>query len=119
MEGIIEGGEAKIEGGEGVIEGGKVEIKCGLLPLYAFRLKGVRGDSWRIMRVEVEGLTGKLRHLARSIPPLPLTGRGTPHLDWNSGMPVHRFLSLVCKSNGAGGIVSDTGFSNTTESALG
>ena len=93
--------------------------KCGLLPLYAFRLKGVRGDSWRIMRVEVEGLTGKLRHLARSIPPLPLTGRGTPHLDWNSGMPVHRFLSLVCKSNGAGGIVSDTGFSNTTESALG
>ncbi len=51
--------------------------KCGLLPLYAFRLKGVRGDSWRIMKVEVEGLTGKLRHLSRSIPALPLTSRGT------------------------------------------
>ena len=93
--------------------------KCGLLPLYAFRLKGVRGDSWRIMRVEVEGLTGKLRHLSRSIPSLPLTSRGSPHLDWNAGMPVHRFLSLVCKSNGAGGIVSETRIANSKEPTLG
>ena len=74
--------------------------KCGLLPLYAFRLKGVRGDSWRIMRVQVEGLTGKSRHLSRSIPQLPLTNRGVPHLNWDSGMPLHRFLALVCKSEG-------------------
>lgn len=93
--------------------------RCGLLPLYAFRLKGVRGDSWRIMRVEVEGLSGKLRHLSRSIPPLPLTSRGSPHLDWNAGMPVHRFLSLVCKSNGASGIVSEPGTAETKESVFG
>ena len=92
--------------------------RCGLLPLYAFRLKGVRGDSWRIMRVEVEGLSGKLRHLSRSIPSLPLTSRGSPHLDWNAGMPVHRFLSLVCKSNGASGIVSEPG-AKTKESVFG
>jgi len=81
--------------------------KCGLLPLYAFRLKGVRGDSWRIMKVEVHDLTGKLRHLSRSIPSLPLTGRGTPYLNWNSGMPVHRFLSLICKSDGARSILAN------------
>jgi len=75
--------------------------RCGLLPLYAYRLKGVRGDSWRIMRVEVESLTGKLRHLSRSIPKLPLTKNGTPHLDWGKGMPLHRFLALVCRSDGA------------------
>jgi len=75
--------------------------RCGLLPLYAYRLKGVRGDSWRIMRVEVESLTGKLRHLSRSIPKLPLTKNGTPHLDWQKGMPLHRFLALVCRSDGA------------------
>ena len=75
--------------------------RCGLLPLYAFRLKGVRGDSWRIMRVEVGSLTGKLRHLSRSIPKLPLTKNGTPHLDWEKGMPLHRFLALVCRSDGA------------------
>ena len=75
--------------------------RCGLLPLYAYRLKGVRGDSWRIMRVEVDSLTGKLRHLSRSIPKLPLTRNGTPHLNWESGMPLHRFLALVCRSDGA------------------
>ena len=75
--------------------------RCGLLPLYAYRLKGVRGDSWRIMRVEVDSLTGKLRHLSRSIPKLPLTKNGTPHLNWESGMPLHRFLALVCRSDGA------------------
>ena len=75
--------------------------RCGLLPLYAYRLKGVRGDSWRIMRVEVKSLTGKLRHLSRSIPKLPLTKNGTPHLDWEKGMPLHRFLALVCRSDGA------------------
>ena len=75
--------------------------RCGLLPLYAYRLKGVRGDSWRIMRVEVKSLTGKLRHLSRSIPKLPLTKNGTPHLDWEKGMPLHRFLALICRSDGA------------------
>ena len=75
--------------------------RCGLLPLYAYRLKGVRGDSWRIMRVEVDSLTGKLRHLSRSIPKLPLTRNGTPHLNWESRMPLHRFLALVCRADGA------------------
>lgn len=77
--------------------------RCGLLPLYAYRLKGVRGDSWRIMKVEVSGLSGKLRHLSRSIPPLPVTRNGKEFLDWNQGMPLHKFLSLVCKSDSAGG----------------
>ena len=77
--------------------------RCGLLPLYAYRLKGVRGDSWRIMKVEVSGLSGKLRHLSRSIPSLPVTRNGKEFLDWNHGMPLHKFLSLVCKSDSAGG----------------
>ncbi len=75
--------------------------RCGLLPLYAFRLKGVRGDSWTIMKVPVEGLTGKLRSLARSIPNVPLTRNGTPYLNWHDGMPLHRFLALISRSDGA------------------
>ena len=31
---------------------------------YAYRLKGVRGDSWRIMKVEVSGLR-KACHLSK------------------------------------------------------
>ena len=49
-----------------------------LMPLYAYRLKGVRGDSWKIFRVETETLHGKLRKLASFIPSLPLTRNGRP-----------------------------------------
>jgi len=79
---------------------------CGLLPLYGFRLKGVRGDSWRIFKVDVDGLTGKLRHLSRSVPSLPLTKTGSQFLDWKKGMPLHRFIALISKSDGARSIES-------------
>jgi len=71
--------------------------RCQLMPLYAYRLKGVRGDSWRIFRVEVGKLSGRLGILTRRIPPLPKTRNGKPFLDWEQGMPLHKFLSLVCR----------------------
>ena len=71
--------------------------RCGLLPLYAQRLKGVRGDSWRIFKVDIENLTGRLALLSRRIPSLPLTSGGRPMLDWEQGMPLHRFLALTCR----------------------
>ena len=71
--------------------------RCELMPLYAYRLKGVRGDSWRIFRVEVGRLSGRLGMLTRRIPALPLTRNGKPFLDWEKGMPLHKFLSLVCR----------------------
>mgnify|MGYP001171763915 CR=1 FL=1 len=78
----------------------EVGERCGLMPLYAYRLKGVRGDSWRIMRVESNNLSGKLRQLSRKIPPLPLTRNKTPYLGWEHGMPLNRFIALVCGSDG-------------------
>ena len=73
--------------------------RCDLMPLYAFRLKGVRGDSWRIFRVEVGKLSGRLGMLTRRIPPLPETRNGKPFLDWEQGMPLHKFLALVCRTD--------------------
>ena len=70
---------------------------CGLMPLYGFRLKGVRGDSWRILRIETTSLQGKLAVIARRVPALPLTRNGRPYLDWDEGLPLHRFLSLLCR----------------------
>ena len=67
-----------------------------LMPLYAYRLKGVRGDSWRIFRVETETLHGKLRKLESSIPSLPLTRNGKPYLNWKDGLPLNEFIALVC-----------------------
>lgn len=77
----------------------EVGNRCNLMPLYAYRLKGVRGDSWRIMRVDGVKLTGKLRQVSRKIPPLPLTRNGTPYLGWEKGMPLNRFIALVCGSD--------------------
>ena len=92
--------------------------RCGLLPLYAFRLKGVRGDSWRVMKVPVEGLTGKLRVLARSIPIVPLTRNGAPYLNWHDGMPLHRFLALISRSDGARSIETPTSAADITRQIL-
>ena len=84
--------------------------KCGLQPLYAFRLKGVRGDSWRVMKVPVDGLKGKLRVLSRSIPNVPLTRNGSPYLNWHDGIPLNRFLELISRSDGARAIEKTTNF---------
>ena len=86
--------------------------KCQLMPLYAHRLKGVRGDSWRIFRVETSTLKGRLATLARRIPTLPLTRTGTPHLDWDQGLPLHQFLGIVCRNS------EDTGLSKLVKDAL-
>ena len=71
--------------------------RCGLMPLYAYRLKGTRGDSWRIFRIDTGHLEGRLSILARRIPVCPLTSNGRPHLIWEDGLPLHRFLALVCR----------------------
>ena len=35
--------------------------RCGLMPIYAMRLKGVRGDSWRILKIDTSNLSIKSR----------------------------------------------------------
>jgi len=74
--------------------------RCNLMPLYAHRRKGIRGDSWMIFRVETNNLKGRLRQLAKSIPPFPLNRNGTPYLNWQDGMPLHKFIALVCSNAG-------------------
>ena len=73
--------------------------RCGLMPLYAHRLKGTRGDSWRIFRVETSTLEGRLRVLARRIPPLPRTRKDRAFIDWDQGLPLNEFIHIVCQHN--------------------
>lgn len=91
----------------------EIGVRCSIQPFYAYRLKGVRGDSWRIFRVRTEGLTGKLRLLSRTVPELPLTRNGTPYLDWEKGLPLHKFLSLISKSENASNIQPSTSLNKT------
>ena len=96
----------------------EIGIRCSIQPFYAYRLKGVRGDSWRIFRVKTEGLTGKLRLLARTVPELPLTRNGTPYLDWKKGLPLHKFLSLISKSENANNIQPSPSVKKTNFSVI-
>jgi len=73
--------------------------RSGLMPLYAFRLKGVRGDSWRIFRVPTRHLKGMLRRWSTMIPALPLNRNGNPFMDWDLGMPLNRFIGLMCPTD--------------------
>tara|TARA_B100001996_G_scaffold372434_1_gene348801 strand:+ start:8097 stop:8717 length:621 start_codon:yes stop_codon:yes gene_type:complete len=73
--------------------------RCGLMPLYAHRLKGVRGDSWRIFRVGTTTLSGSLGVLARRIPSLPRTRNGRAFIDWEQGMPLNEFIEIVCQQD--------------------
>lgn len=75
--------------------------RCNLMPLYAHRQKGIRGDSWRIFRVETQNLSGRLRQLEKSIPAFPTTRNGSVYLNWEDGMPLHAFIALVCSSAGS------------------
>ncbi len=75
--------------------------RCNLMPLYAHRRKGVRGDSWRIFRVETTNLSGRLRQLEKSIPAFPTTRNGSYYLNWEDGMPLNAFIALVCSTAGS------------------
>ncbi len=75
--------------------------RCKLMPLYAHRRKGVRGDSWRVFRVETTNLSGRLRQLEKSIPAFPMTRNGSVYLNWEDGMPLNEFIALVCSSAGS------------------
>lgn len=75
--------------------------RCKLMPLYAHRRKGVRGDSWRIFRVQTSNLSGRLRLLEKSIPPFPTNRNGSIYLNWEDGMPLNEFITLVCSTAGS------------------
>ena len=74
--------------------------RCHLMPLYAHRQKGVRGDSWRVFRVETSNLSGRLRQLEKWIPAFPKTRTGSNYLNWSDGMPLNEFIGLLCSKAG-------------------
>ncbi len=72
-------------------------MRSGVVGLYAFRLKGVRGDPWRIFALPVdEGtLTGKPRLVYRILPKIETTHSGNFVLRWDEGMALGIFLSYI------------------------
>jgi Holliday junction resolvase len=71
--------------------------KARILPLYAYRLKRVRNDDpWRIYTLPVECVEGRSRLLFSLLPKMEMTAQGNLKLEWDSGMPLHKFIEYLC-----------------------
>lgn len=66
-----------------------------VLPLYAYRLKGHRGDPWRIFTVGSCQVEGHLRVLQATVPKVKVSKGGHFILNWDEGMPLHRLIPYL------------------------
>ena len=67
-----------------------------LLPVYAMRLKGLRGDPWRIFALPMgENLRGSMGLLQRKIPEIRVNENGNYIMKWSDGMKLSDFISYV------------------------
>lgn len=71
--------------------------KTKTLPIYAFRIKGNRGDSWRIFTLDIKNLEGRPSVLHKRLPKLEKSKSGNYVMRWNEGMSLSDFISYLCK----------------------
>lgn len=67
----------------------------GVLPVYAFRLKGVRGDSWRVFTLEMDPPKGIGGLIHSRLPKIRQTKKGNYVMEWEEGMPLSQFISYL------------------------
>ncbi|MBU0497958.1 MAG: Holliday junction resolvase [Candidatus Thermoplasmatota archaeon] len=71
--------------------------KTKTLPIYAYRLKNHRGDSWRIFTLEIEGLEGRARILHNRLPKLDQSTKGNFIMHWDQGLELAHFIDYLCR----------------------
>ncbi len=68
------------------------------LPLYAYRLKHHRGDSWRIFTIDDIPIDGHLKEIQHDLPKVNTSKDGHYILRWSAGMPLHQFISYMAEA---------------------
>ncbi len=68
--------------------------RAGLFVLYAYRMKGVSGDPWRVFSIPGD-VVGRLRGVYSILPKVGETRSGNFILKWGEGMPLWRFIEYV------------------------
>ncbi len=69
--------------------------QSGVLPVYAFRLKGVRGDSWRVFTLDMEPPKGIGGLIHSRLPKIRQTKKGNYVMEWEQGMPLSQFINYL------------------------
>ncbi len=86
------------EGGRMQRKAEEMKEKCemtSILPIFAYRIKGARGDAWRIFTIEIHGLQGKSEQVNKMVPKLEKTGNGNYIMKWENGMKLSDFIEIV------------------------
>ncbi len=65
-----------------------------VMPIYAYRLKNVKGDPWRIFTFDFE-FGGRYRILSEILPKLDRTRTGSFIMKWDEGLPLSSFLEYL------------------------
>lgn len=71
---------------------GQRSEKAGVLPIYAYRLKGYRGDWWRLFSIPLDGLKGKSGEIHSILPLIGKTKKGNYLVKWEEGMKLSDFI---------------------------
>jgi len=71
--------------------------KTKTLPIYAFRLKNHRGDSWRIFTLDINNLEGRSSVLHKRVPRFDCSKSGNFVMRWKKGLPLSDFILYLCR----------------------
>ncbi len=68
--------------------------KTKVMPLYAYRLKNVNGDPWRIFTFDSD-YEGRYRMFAKIVPKLDVTKGGSFSMKWEKGLQLTSLLEYL------------------------
>lgn len=69
-------------------------LRSGLFLIYAYRLKNVSGDPWRMFSIPGEP-KGNMRYLYNLLSDVGMSRNGNYVLKWNDGTPLTRMIDYV------------------------
>jgi len=69
--------------------------KSGVMPIFAFRIKGYHGDAWRLFTLKVSSLSGKAKEVNAIIPKLSITKSMNFYIVWEDGMKLSDFIRII------------------------
>jgi Holliday junction resolvase len=70
--------------------------RASVIPLYAFRLKGVHGDAWRVFTLPTDNLPPRIQVLYDRLPKVAKSPGGSYILRWEEGLALNRFIDYLC-----------------------
>jgi hypothetical protein len=71
--------------------------KTKTLPIYAYRIKNYRGDSWRLFTFNIKNIEGRLKVLHNRLPKIESSKKGNYIMRWNRGLSLSDFIFYLCR----------------------